>query len=174
MGTNLEHCRDKRKSGYILLELNVLFMIIVLVSGVYCTAAQTVLKNYRKLLADIEVAKAARFTESILRRELSYNTTQAGLVKDFNGRDQINCNKSLKNVRSYWYVSGTILYRKTVKGMEQGVNPFSNPDILIIKFKTLPLRKDKLGIIMTFQEPETGLKRTISSALLLSNGTVVQ
>ena len=150
-----------------------MFLIIVLVSGVYCSAVQIVLKNYRKLLADIEIAKAARYTESILRRELSYNATQAGLVKDFSGHNQINCQKVFKNVRSYWYVSGTLLYRKTVKGMEQGINPFSNPEIKIIDFKTMSLGKDKLGIIITLQNPETGLERTIPISLFLSNGTVV-
>jgi hypothetical protein len=174
MTTNPEYCCTKRKSGFILLELNVLFMIIVLVSGVYCSAAKMLFKNYRKLLSDIEIAKAARYTESILRRELSYNATQAGLVKDFSGHDQINCKKVFKNVRSYWYISGTLLYRKTVKGTETGINPFSNPEIRIIDFKTMCLEKDKLGIIMTLQDPETGMKRLIPISLFLSNGTVAQ
>ena len=174
MTTNLEYWRAERKSGFILLELNVLFMIIVLVSGVYCSAAKMLFKNYRKLLSDIEIAKAARYTESILRRELSYNATQAGLVKDFSGHDQINCKKVFKNVRSYWYVSGKLLFRKTVKGTETGINPYSNPEIKIMDFKTMCLEKDKLGIIMTLQDPETGMERIIPISLFLSNGTVVQ
>ena len=174
MTTNLDFCRDKRKSGYILLELNVLFMVIVLIASVYCSVAQTFLKNYRKILADIEIAKAVRYTESILRRELSYNTTRIGLARDLNGRAQINCKKTLKNVRSYWYVSGTVLYRKTEKGMAPGVNPFSNPEIKIVDFKTMYLGKEKLGIIITLQDPETGLERVIPISLFLSNGTVVQ
>ena len=71
MAIHPEQCCDKRKSGSILLELNILFMVMVLVSGVYCHAAQSVLKNCKKVLADIEIAQAARYTESILRRELS-------------------------------------------------------------------------------------------------------
>ena len=163
MTTNPEYCCTKRKSGYILLELNVLFMIVVLISGVYCSAAKMLFKNYRKLLSDIEIAKAARYTESILRRELSYNATQA-----------INCKKVFRNVRSYWYVSGTLLFRKTVKGTETGTNPFSNPEIRINDFKTMSLGKDKLGIIMIMQDPETGMERKIPISLFLSNGTVVQ
>lgn len=174
MTTNLNHCRNKSKSGFILLELNIVFLIIVLVGFVYCSAVQTFLKNYRKILADIEIAKAARYTESIIRRELSYNATSVGLTKDFNGRTQISCQKTLKNVHSYWYVSGTVLYRKTEKGMAPGVNPFSNPEIKIVNFKIMCLGKEKLGIIMTLQDSGTGLERKVPLSLFLSNGTVVQ
>ena len=90
-----DNCCNKRISGSILLELNSIFLIIVMVSGVYCNMSQTVLKNYRKILADIEIAQAARYTESIVRRELSYNSTQVKLSKDLNNRDQIVCRKTV-------------------------------------------------------------------------------
>lgn len=112
---NPDQCCDKRKSGSLLLELNILFMVMIIISGAYCHAVQTVLKNWRKLLADIEIAKAVRYTESTLRRELSYNTTQAKLAKDFNNSDQIICRKTFPNVRAYWYLSNGMLYRKTLK-----------------------------------------------------------
>ena len=169
-----DQCCDKRKSGSILLELNILFLVMVVVSATYCNAAQAVLKNCRKLLADIEIAKAARYTESTLRRELSYNTTQANLAKDFNDRDQIICWKTYQNVRAYWYLSNGILYRKTIKGTTTGINPYSGPDIRITDFKTIMLGKEKIGIIMNLQDPETGLERRIDLSLLLSNGSVVQ
>lgn len=169
-----ELCCDKRKSGSILLELNVLFMVVIIISGVYCNAVQAVLKNCRKLLADIEIAKAARYTESTLRRELSYNTTQAKLAKDFNDRDQIICRKTFQNVRAYWYLSNGMLYRKTIKGSTTGVNPYSGPDIRITRFKVILLGKERIGIIMNLKDPETGLERRIALGLLLSNGSVVQ
>ena len=59
-----DQCCDKRESGSILLELNIMFMVMVIVSAAYCNAVQVVLKNCRRLLADIEIAKAARYTES--------------------------------------------------------------------------------------------------------------
>ena len=58
--------------------------------------------------------------------------------------------------------------------MAPGVNPFSNPEIKIVDFKTVYLGKEKLGIIITLQDPETGLERIIPLSLFLSNGTVVQ
>ena len=169
-----EHCYDKRKSGSILLELNIMFMIMVIVSGTYCHAIQAVLKNCRKLLADIEIAQAARYTESIVRRELSYNSAQLKLSRDFNGRDQITCQKTSKNVRTNWYISNTLLYRKTFKDASTGINPYSGPDIRITGFKTSLLGKEKIGIIMNLQDPETGLERQRAFTLLLSNGSVVQ
>ena len=165
---------NKRSSGSILLELNVMFTLFVLISGVYCNAAQAVLKNSRKVLADIELAQAARFTESILRRELSYNSTQVKLGKDYNNRDQIICWKTFKNVRAYWYLSDAMLYRRTLKDTTTGINPFSSPDIRMTGFKTFPLGKEKIGIIMNLQNPETGLERQVALSLLLSNGSVVQ
>ena len=147
---------------------------MVIVSGAYCHAVQTVLKNCRKLLADIEIAKAARYTESTLRRELSYNTTQAKLAKDFNDKDQIICRKTYQNVRAYWYLSNGMLYRKTIKDTTTGINPYSGPDIRITRFKTILLGKEKIGIIMNFQDPETGLERRAALSLVLSNGSAVQ
>lgn len=102
----------KRISGSILLELNIIFLIIVMVSGVYCNMSQTVLKNYRKILADIEIAQAARYTESIVRRELSYNSTQVKLSKDLNNRDQIVCRKTVNNTQSNWYLSSGVYTAK--------------------------------------------------------------
>ena len=165
-----DQCCNKRKSGSILLELNIMFMVIV--STAYCNAIQAVLKNCRKILADIEIAKAARYTESTLRRELSYNTTQAKLAKDFNDRDQIICRKTYQNVRAYWYLSNGMLYRKTIKDTTTGINPYSGPDIRITRFKTIRLGKEKIGIVMNLQDPETGLERQIALSLLLSNGSV--
>ena len=167
-----DRCCEKRKSGSILLELNIMFMVMVIVSTAYCNAIQAVLKNCRKILADIEIAKAARYTESTLRRELSYNTTQAKLAKDFNDRDQIICRKTYQNVRAYWYLSNGMLYRKTIKDTTTGINPYSGPDIRITRFKTIRLGKEKIGIVMNLQDPETGLERQIALSLLLSNGSV--
>ncbi len=169
-----DRCCEKRKSGSILLELNIVFMIMVVVSATYCNVGQVVLKNCRKLLADIEIAKAVRYTESTIRRELSYNTTQVKLAEDFNDRDQIICRKTFQNVRAYWYLSNGMLYRKTLKDTTTGINPYSAPDIRITRFKTILLGKEKIGIIMNFQDPETGLERRIGIPLLLSNGSVVQ
>lgn len=173
MTTHPEQCCNKRKSGSILLEINILFMVMVIVSGIYCHVAEAVLKNCRKLLADIEIARAARYTESILSRELSYLTTQVKLSKDFNDRDQIICRKTFPNVRVYWYLSNSILYRKTLKDLTMGINPYSGPEIRINGFKTILLGKEKIGIVMNLQDPETGLERRIALALLLSNGSVV-
>ena len=169
-----EQCCDKSKSGSILLELNILFLIMVIVSGVYCHMAQSVLKNCKKVLADIEIAQAARYTESILRRELSYNSTQVKLTKDLNNRDQIICRKTYKNVRAYWYVTNAVLYRKTLKDTTTGSNPFSGPDIRMTGFKTIPLGEDKIGIILSLQDPKTGLERQAAFSLILSNGSVVE
>ncbi len=151
-----------------------MFLVMVIVSATYCNPVQAVLKNCRKLLADIEIAKAARYTESTLRRELSYNTTQAKLSKDFNDRDQIICRKTFQNVRAYWYLSNGMLYRKTIKDTTTGINPYSDPDIRITDLKTILLGKEKIGIIMKLQDPATGLERRIALSLLLSNGSVVQ
>ena len=125
-------------------------------------------------MADIEISQAARYTESILRRELSYNSTQVKLSKDFNGRDQIICQKTFKNIRAYWYVSNTMLYRKTLKDTTTGINPFSGPEIRMTGFRTLPLGRNKVGIIMDFQDPKTGLERQVALSLFLSNGSVVK
>ncbi len=174
MITYPDQCCDIRKSGSILLELNIMFMVMVIVSAAYCNAVQAVLKNCRKLLADIEIAKAARYTESTVRRELSYNTTQAKLTKSFNDMDQINCSKTNQNVRAYWYLSNGMLYRKTIKDTTTGINPYSGPDIRITRFKTIMIGKEKMGIIMNFQDPVTGLERRIALSLFLCNGSVVQ
>ncbi len=173
MDKHPERCFDKRKSGSILLELNIVFMVIVIASSVYCSAVQVFFNNSRKLLAAIEIAKAARYTESIIRRELSYNSAKVKLAKDFNNRDQIICWKTYKNVRAYWYLSNMMLYRKTLKDSTTGVNSFSNPEIKLTDFKTFPLGKNKIGVIMAFKDPESGLERRIASALFLSNGFVV-
>ena len=151
-----------------------MFMVMVIVSAAYCNAVQVVLKNCRRLLADIEIAKAARYTESTVRRELSYNTTQAKLTRNFNDSDQINCRKTYQNVRAYWYLSNGMLYRKTIKDTTTGINPYSGPDIRITRFKTILLGKERIGIIMNFQDPATGLERRIAQVLFLSNGSVVQ
>ena len=174
MAIHPDQCCDKRKSGSILLELNIMFLIMVIVSAVYCNVVQAVLKNCRNLLADIEIAKAVRYTESTVRRELSYNIKQAKLAKDFNDRDQIICHKTYQNVRAYWYLSNGMLYHKTTKGTTTGINPYSGPDILITRFKAIQLGKERIGIIMNLQDPETGLERRIALSLLLSNGSVVQ
>ena len=147
-----------------------MFMVMVIVSAAYCNAVQVVLKNCRRLLADIEIAKAARYTESTVRRELSYNTTQAKLTRNFNDSDQINCRKTYQNVRAYWYLSNGMLYRKTIKDTTTGINPYSGPDIRITRFKTIR----KIGIIMNLQDPVTGLERRTALSLFLSNGSAVQ
>ena len=174
MAIHPDQCCDKRKSGSILLELNIMFLIMVIVSAVYCNVVQAVLKNCRNLLADIEIAKAVRYTESTVRRELSYNIKQAKLAKDFNDRDQIICRKTYQNVRAYWYLSNGMLYRKTIKDTTTGINPYSGPDIRITGLKTILLGKEKLGIVMKLQDPETGLVRRVAFSLLLSNGSVVR
>ena len=136
MTANHKPLLKQRISGSILLELNVFFMLFVLIGGVYCNTVQAVLINSRKVLADIEITQAARYTESILRRELSYNSTQVKLTKDLNNRDQIICRKTYKNVRAYWYLTNAVLYRKTLKDTTTGSNPFSGPDIRMTGFKT--------------------------------------
>ena len=172
MTANHKPLRNKRISGSILLEMNIVFMILVLVCGVYCNAAYAVFKNCRKLLADIEIAQAARFTESILRRELSYNSTQVKLAKDFNNKDQIRCQKTSKNVQTYWYRSNDILYRKTVKNTSSGINPFSSSEIQMTDFRTMQLGKDRIGIIINYQDPKTGLIRNVFFTMFLSNSSV--
>ena len=151
-----------------------MFLLFVLIGGVYCNMVQAVLKNCRKVLADIEISQAARYTESILRRELSYNSTQVKLAKDFNNRDQIICQKTYKNVRTYWYLSNAMLYRKTLKETTTGSNPFSGPDIRMTGFKVFPLGEDKISIIINLQDPGTGLERQVAFSLVLSNGSVVE
>ena len=153
-----DNCCNKRISGSILLELNIIFLIIVMVSGVYCNMSQTVLKNYRKILADIEIAQAARYK----------------LSKDLNNRDQIVCRKTVNNTQSNWYLSSGVLYRKTMRGAATGTNPFSDPDVQITGFKTIPLGKEKLGIVINLREPETGLERQAAFSVFLSNGFIVQ
>ena len=173
MNESSEYSRETGQSGSILLEINLLLMVIVLASCVYCDSAQAVFKNCKRLLADIKIAQAARFSESILRRELSYNSAQVRLGKDFNDRDELICRKTFKNVRTYWYLNGYILYRKTIKNSTTGINPFSDSEIQITDFRIVPLGNEKLGIVMTFKEPETGLTRKKSFALFLSNGNVI-
>ena len=53
-----------------------------------------------------------------------------------------------------------------------GINPYAGPDIRITRFKTIRLGKEKIGIVMNLQDPETGLERQIALSLLLSNGSV--
>lgn len=151
-----------------------MFLLFVLVGGVYCNMAKAVLRNCRNVLADIEISKSARYTESILRRELSYNSTQVKLAKDFNDRDQIICQKTAKNVRTYWYLSNGMIYRKTLKNTTTGTNPYSGPDIRITGFKTIPLAKAKFGVIMNLQDSETGFERQIAISMFLSNGSVIK
>ena len=67
-----------------------------------------------------------------------------------------------------------MLYRKTIKDTTTGINPYSGPDIRITRFKTILLGKEKIGIIMNFQDPETGLERRAALSLVLSNGSAVQ
>lgn len=174
MTANHKLLSNKRNSGSILLELDVMLLLFVLIGGVYSNMAKAVLKNCRNVSADIEITKSARYTESILRRELSYNSTQVKLAKDFNDRDQIICQKIAKNVRTYWYLSNSMLYRKTLKDTTTGINPYSGPDIRITGLKTIPLAKAKIGVIMNLQDPETGLERQISFSMFLSNGSVVK
>ena len=147
-------------------------MIMTLASGIFVNSTQVVYKNSQKLLADIEIARAARYTESIIRRELSYNSTQVRLSKDFNDRDQIICQKTFKNVRMYWYLSGNILYRKTVKGTTTGINPYSDTQIRVLDFTTVPLGEEKMGIRMTLKDAKTGLVRNKAFTLILSNSSV--
>ena len=151
-----------------------MFAVLVMVSGVYYNVAQAGLKNCKKLLADIEIAQAARFTECILRRELSYNSTQVKLVKGFNNKDQINCRKVFQNVQAYWYQSNDMLYRKTVKNSSTGINPYFSTEIRMTGFKTVALGKNKIGIIINLQDPETGLARNVFFSLFLSNGSVIR
>jgi hypothetical protein len=61
-----------------------------------------------------------------------------------------------------------------LKDTTTGTNPFSSPDVPITGFKTFLLGKEKIGIIMIFKDPETGLERQIAFSLFLSNGTVVK
>ena len=173
MTKNPEPCCDKRKSGSILLEINIMFLVLVIAGGVYCNTAHAVFKNCRRILADIEVMQAARFSESILRRELSYLSSQVKLAKDFNDRDQIICRKTSKNISAYWYLSNAILYRKTLKSATTGINPFSCSDVRITGFKAFPLGKEKIGVIMNLQDSKTGLEKQVALSLFLSNGTVV-
>ena len=163
-----------RKSGSILIELNILFLVIVLAGVLYSPSAKMVFTNYKRILADLEIAQAARYTESILRRELSYNTTLVRLSKDFAGKDQLVCQKTFKNVRNYWYISNSILYRRTIKENSTGINPFSNPEIQIIDFRTQRLSDNKIGILITFKHSETGLIRKLPLTLILSNGYVTE
>lgn len=174
MPANHKPLFNKRRFGSILLELNVMLMLFVLIGGVYCNTTQTVLRNSRNVLTDIEIAKSARYIETILRRELSYNTTQAKLAKDFNGRDQIICQKTAKNVRTCWYLSNAMLYRKTLKNTTTGINPFSGPDIRLTGFKTIPLANRKIGIVMNLQDPKAGRERQVAFSMYLSNGAVVK
>ena len=172
MNVNYKWCRTKECDGSILLELNIIFMLIIIISNVYCNSTQAIYRNCRKLLADIEISRAFRYTESIMRRELSYNSTQVRLSKDLNNRDQIVCQKTLKNVRMYWYLSGNVLYRKTIKGTTTGINPFSDTGIKVLDLNTVLLGNDKIGIIMTLQDSKTGMKRKKSFTLLLSNSSI--
>lgn len=173
MSVNLNICcNTKRKSGGILIELNFLFIIIILICGLFSNSVHAVLVNYKKTMADMEMARCAHFTKSILCRDLSYNTTQVRLSKDLNGKDQIICRKTFENVRCYWYVSNSILYRKTIKGAVSGVNPFSNPEIQIIDFRTERLANNRLGILMTMKHLETGLVRKMPFVIFLNNGLI--
>jgi len=174
MTENPDYCCEKRKSGSILLELNFLFMIIVLVSGVYFHTAHVIFKSYKTILADLEILRAARYTESILRRELSYLSTQVRLSKDLMGRDQLICQKILQNVRCDWYVSNKILYRRTSKEVGSGINPYSYPEVQIIDFKIIPLANNRLGILMTLKHLETGMIRKYPITLFLNNGDIVR
>jgi len=74
----------------------------------------------------------------------------------------------------YWYNTSGVLYRKTLRGATTGTNPFSGPDIQITGFKTIPLGKEKLGIVINLREPETGLERQAAFSVILSNGFIVQ
>lgn len=161
-----------RKSGTILIELNLFFMTLLIACGVGINCGQMIFHNMPRVLADIELYQAARYTQNILKRELSYNVASIRLSKGFNDRDQLVCCKTKKNVKLYWYVSGKMLYRKTIKGMSIGVNPFSCPEMQIIDFSTERLASDRLKLIVTMKETRSGLTRTFPWILRLSNGTV--
>lgn len=172
MTANHRQLLKKENSGSILIELNFLFIILLLAGGMGFRSTQAVLSNYKRIMADMEIARNARYTESILSRELSYNTTQVRLGKDLNGRDQIIGRKTFENVRCYWYISNSVLYRKTVKDTSTGINPFSDPGIEITDFRTVRLEDKKLGILMTMKHTKTGLIRTVPVVLFLNNGHI--
>ena len=102
-----------RKSGTILIELNFFFMTLLIVCGVGLNCGQMIFRNMPRVLADIELHQAARYTQNILKRELSYNVASIRLSKGFNNRDQLVCWKTHKNVKLNWYVYSKMLYRKT-------------------------------------------------------------
>lgn len=161
-----------RKSGTILIELNFFFMTLLIVCGVGLNCGQMIFRNVPRVLADIELHQAARYTQNILKRELSYNVASIRLSKGFNNRDQLVCWKTHKNVKLNWYVYSKMLYRKTIKGMQVGVNPFSCPETQIIGFSTERLASDRLKLLVTMQEKRSGLTRTFPWIFRLSNGTV--
>ena len=162
----------ERKSGTILIELNLFFIILMIACGVWVDCGQMLFRNAPRVLADLKLHQAARYTQNLLKRELSYNVTLIRLSKGFNNRDQLTCYKTQKNVKQQWYVTGHMLYRKTIKGMNQGVNPFSSPEVQIIGFSTRRLAADRLKMLVTLKEPKTGFTRIFTWIFRLSNGRV--
>lgn len=161
-----------RNTGTVMVELNLFFLILLLGCGLFFNYGQTLLKNCARVLAEIELFQAARYSQTILKRELSYNAASIRLGKDLNNRDRLTCRKTSANVQTQWYVLNKTLYRKTTKGMSEGVNPFSEPRAAITGVAAERLAADRLKLSVVFTAPGSGISRSFSFVFLLSNGEI--
>lgn len=161
-----------RNTGTIMVELNIFFLVLLLGCGLLFNYQHMLLRNCIRVLSDIELFRTARYSQAILKRELSYHAAAIRLGKDLNGRDQLVCQKILHNVRTQWYVLNGILYRKTVKGTDSGINPFSDPRIEITGFSAEKLTEDRLKLSIVFTEPRLGISRSFPFIFYLSNAVI--
>ena len=168
----------KERTGFILLQLQLVLFLLLLLPCVVLAHFQSLVRSGSLLLSDLRLYRAARYSLSLVKSELSDQSVQVFLYGDPE-RDgssmTLQCHQSNGHSMVSFYVKRGVLYRGIRKfGKDIGIVPNSDTDVLVKNWKLHKLSDREVEVVLTLEDRACGRRRTFREVLASLNGTVVQ
>ena len=165
----------ERRTGHILLELQLVLFFLVFAAGTVFMHFQALLRNGICVRSDLRLLQSARFSASLVKSELSEQGTRV-LLKGSPYEDAdmtAGCRRSDGQTRISFYVKDGTLYRSIRKYRSlPGVVPNSDAHVRVLAWKLRGISEDKAEILLTLEDRHTRHRRTFRRVMRTLNGRV--
>lgn len=162
--------RRNYEQGFFLTELLVSAAILALVAAAFYQEAANLLGSWHKMQSDMELNSSARYMQSVLEKDIGYESRLVTIGSDKQGKPQITC-QTIYGGRSYIFSNESSgLYKQTKTTGTPGKNPLFNVNCPVTGWQVHRLADDAVQISITLQN--NGRQRSFTQVVRCLNGRV--
>ena len=165
--------RSNRQKGSLLLEMQIGLLVIALVMAIFATGMRQIAGSWQKMLLDVQLYKAGRYTLSFLEKEIGYRVDTVHIDSHTaTGTPRIVAKTvQWSTYYTYYWKSDKLgLYKKTESSETKGVNPLYVPDCQMTVWNVEKVTDTVLRVSFTLVK--NGRSKKFSQLIFCANGKV--